>query len=44
MDLPTQCDMCGTPLAKELAEVDQRGLEIEWLQDILGRRSRRSSG
>jgi len=24
MDLPTQCDVCGTPLAKDLADVDQR--------------------
>jgi len=23
MDLPTQCDLCGAPRAKELAEVDQ---------------------
>jgi transposase len=24
MDLPTQCDVCGTPLGTELADVDQR--------------------
>jgi transposase len=24
MDLPTQCDVSGTPLAKELADVEQR--------------------
>ena len=24
MDLLTQCDVCGTPLARELADVDQR--------------------
>lgn len=23
MELPTQCDNCGTPPAKELAELDQ---------------------
>ena len=29
MDLPTQCDVCAAPLARELAEIDQRRQVID---------------